>query len=1038
MTAINDDGSARDFFKSQKSAMAFLISATKAFFKIELTKALEVGDIISSRGVCDPNGERGLWISTATSRPSSCSNALTTQAATAAWVDLESYTVKQGDGLVGAQTIYIYRATGNNTYFDNFVITRPSTSSDLNQFEFVLGDVYLHNGNGSGKFINSSDIEYDSDYTKLRLKLKIQPDLTELTNASFTVESSNSSVISADGVGVWKAGDERVYVGQFTVNGTGSTTISVKFNGNDDYAEQTISQVFNVALPTRPVLSYNSTNTVTVDGVNYPYVQIKTGGATGMLDLSVTPESYRSQVTYSWQPINDEEGNMSSSSLITIDENGVVTTANKKGRALVTASINHPYYGTISASYVANVVISGSNAAFKHGDNILFDYYEGCVYTNPLIHYGGTLTWSVNDTSIATVDSNGKVSVKKEGTVIVTATTQNGYNYSYTLTLKSNPRKYIVKEGLVPTVGQEVTDVPGIKMTYGGFTDNFGMGSSHTYKQPGTETSRTDSYSAAKTDANGLQPHNFFFTTGSQDPRYECSSDGYTGNIRGWERIRIKTDYLSKTVPVYGTYYQFEPEVDGMLTVNVLQTGSVLEMSQSNSKKHEINTVWNIEDGTTDIIDRWNFKCLYLTDERGITIQATSKASHTTYSHPYIYPEVTREVDGQTEYMPIEYRDILSLKPHIMGIGLGGATYPNYAYSFIYAATYDNDGNEIAGETTPFKIKKQMATAFGLTTDEPSEQDYIDNLTKENVIHIMENERHGYWTLSQSNSTYTFPVEAGKTYFLYTDGSKLGFNGFSFMPNANAVTSTLEIDGSDTQTAATTLGEKHHCTVTLNRKLIKDQPNSLMLPFTVSVAKVREVFGEGTQVLHVESIDNCIHFVRHHHQMILAGEPCIIYPSNETNTQWVFENVTVDNPDLFGANQYVPVTGGGYTFTGCFAKTDMPSGSYYVSTKKGETQTPNGEDIYIYRVSKDDWMSNTRAFFLKGSSNAGELGNAVVNNALDEGTASDTDGIRIIQSAENTSTSHTNGVYGISGQKMNENNLQKGIYIINGRKVVIK
>ena len=933
------------------------------------------------------------------------------------------------------QVAYVYsKKSGINL---KAIYVEPS-KPDLTQFEFNLEDVYLSDGEGTGKFINSSEIEYDETYNKLRLKLKIQPDLDELTDATFTVTSSDNNVISDEGVGVWKAGDERLYVGQFTVNATGNTTISVTFNGNDDFNEKTITQVFNVVMPEQPVLSYTGSNTVTIDGNTYPYIEIKTGGATGMLDLSVTPESYRDQVTYSWEPLTTEDGQtMSNSSLISIDENGVVTTANKKGRALVTATIDHPLYGAITASYVVKVVVSGSNAAFRYGENILFDYYDGCVYTNPLDHYSGTLTWSVSDTSVATVDSNGKVTAKKAGSVTVTAQTSDGTNYTYTLTLKGNERKYVVKEGLVPTVGQEITDVSGIKMTFGGFSDNFGLGTSHGYNQPGTTSAKTDKYSAAKSDENGLQPHNYFFTTGTQDPRFESTDNN--GNIRGWERIRVKTDYLNKTVPVYGTYYQFEPEMDGMLTVNVLQTGSVLECSTSVGLAHDINTVWNVENGRSGVIDRWNYKALYLTDERGITVQATSKASHSTYAHPYIYPEVTREVDGETQTMPDEYRDLLSLKPHIKGTGLGGATYTYNAYIFVYGATYDNDGNAIAADTLSAKIKKEMAVAFGLTADEPSEEDYIAHLTRDNVVHIMENERHGYWTLTQSNSVYTFPVKAGKTYYLYTDGSKLGLNSFTFVPDANVVTSTLEIDGSDTQTAATTLGEKNNCTVTLNRKLIKDQPNSLMLPFSVSAAKVREVFGENTQVLHVQSIDNCIHFVRHHHQMIVAGEPCIIYPSNATNTQWVFENVTVENPNMFGSNQYVPVSGGGYTFTGCFEKTDMPAGSYYVSTKKGETQTPGGEDIYIYRVSKDDWMSNTRAFFLNGSgSSANQLGTALVYNAADEGTSSDIDGIRVIQAAEEAASSNVKGVYSISGQKMDGDNLQKGIYIINGRKVVIK
>ena len=50
----------------------------------------------------------------------------------AAWVDLSSYTVQANDDIVGATTIYLYRATAKSTYFNNFKITRPTSTSIIN------------------------------------------------------------------------------------------------------------------------------------------------------------------------------------------------------------------------------------------------------------------------------------------------------------------------------------------------------------------------------------------------------------------------------------------------------------------------------------------------------------------------------------------------------------------------------------------------------------------------------------------------------------------------------------------------------------------------------------------------------------------------------------------------------------------------------------------------------------------------------------------------------------------------------------------
>ena len=136
------DGDAKEMIKKNTNAFAYQFTNHTTFFKIVLNKALAVGDVITARGICGTTAssdglERGIWISTEDARPSECSAKLTIAAATsAAWGDLSSYTVQEGDGLAGATTIYLYRATAKSTYFDEFKITRTTTTA-INGIETV-------------------------------------------------------------------------------------------------------------------------------------------------------------------------------------------------------------------------------------------------------------------------------------------------------------------------------------------------------------------------------------------------------------------------------------------------------------------------------------------------------------------------------------------------------------------------------------------------------------------------------------------------------------------------------------------------------------------------------------------------------------------------------------------------------------------------------------------------------------------------------------------------------------------------------------
>lgn len=127
MSAISEQADNKNLIGHQGSNRMFCMTNNNTFFKIVLDEALANGDVINCMTYSRTDTGLGVWVSTASSRPNSCSSALSIAAVgTAAYEKLSSYTVTDGDGLAGATTIYLYRETGKSTYFDEFTITRAS------------------------------------------------------------------------------------------------------------------------------------------------------------------------------------------------------------------------------------------------------------------------------------------------------------------------------------------------------------------------------------------------------------------------------------------------------------------------------------------------------------------------------------------------------------------------------------------------------------------------------------------------------------------------------------------------------------------------------------------------------------------------------------------------------------------------------------------------------------------------------------------------------------------------------------------------
>ena len=166
MWAISQQEAEKTLIGKQGSNYMFCLTNNNTFFKIELDKALAAGDVISAKTFSRTDTELGLFLSTAESRPNECATALKiAAAATGAYEALSDYTVTAGDGLEGASTFYIYRATGKSTYFNEFVITRPNSEEGDEPTESTWKDIKADFTNGS--FLTATD----TDVTTAGLKM---------------------------------------------------------------------------------------------------------------------------------------------------------------------------------------------------------------------------------------------------------------------------------------------------------------------------------------------------------------------------------------------------------------------------------------------------------------------------------------------------------------------------------------------------------------------------------------------------------------------------------------------------------------------------------------------------------------------------------------------------------------------------------------------------------------------------------------------------------------------------------------------------
>lgn len=497
----------------------------------------------------------------------------------------------------------------------------------------------------------------------------------------------------------------------------------------------------------------------------------------------------------------------------------------------------------------------------------------------------------------------------------------------------------------------------------------------------------------------------------SQDSRSEAYVDVNKGSVEWFSTSEKKADGTNYakyerikpfSLPVRGAYFTFEPQVNGVLTLYVLQNGSL----NTTSVKVGDNNVDYVTGLST------NPRAYYWFDQEGYRIEPTSVI----VKQPLTFGYDAKNKDGN---------DVLS------SVISGWKNRDEYTNDEKYKNSLDLWVNQTA-------IEENLAKA------DPDPQPIIRY-------------REGYVLLQKAHMKYVVNVVAGKTYYFFSNNSKLGFAGVNFK-KTSAPTETLELTQTDNVATKKPAQTTTYKTVTFNRTFKQNTWNTITLPFALSETQVEKAFGKGTKVILFNGTDGPetglkAHFLEHVDQNVLPGQPYFILPTgvNEYGTDLAsvsdgkiggnggltFNNVCITSDvalQTYGSNVYNEAKQD-FEFVGTFAPTNVLNGDYYINVNNGNLTkyTGSGTTMNTYRA----YLKNSTPALAKAISSV-NFDSTFENDGLSNEDA--TAIMNILVNEMGVEIKPANGVYNLAGQKVAEStkNLPAGIYIVNGKKISIK
>ncbi|MBR1880448.1 MAG: hypothetical protein IJ804_06860 [Prevotella sp.] len=193
---------------------------------------------------------------------------------------------------------------------------------------------------------------------------------------------------------------------------------------------------------------------------------------------------------------------------------------------------------------------------------------------------------------------------------------------------------------------------------------------------------------------------------------------------------------------------------------------------------------------------------------------------------------------------------------------------------------------------------------------------------------------------------------------------------------------------------------------TLKRTLVKDNWNTICLPFDLTTSNQQFLFGLGEyKIAELKGVDDETLQFETVTGTMTAGKPYLVMPIQDV-TEKLFNNIDIT------AETPTAVNAGDFTFTGIFEPTLIAENDLFVATGN--------------KLQPSDGTGKLKGFRAYFKTAAGARATSFV---VDGGTTTGIIGIdgTVIENGK---------IYNLNGQKVQ--NAQKGLYIVNGKKVVVK
>lgn len=978
----------------------------KNYIRINLDKPLDAGDVINIK-----DNSKAFKLSA----EASSSNSVSTSNG--------SYTLDENSVLKGRNEIFVFWSDNSNL-LSSITITRKTTTQTTSQLVIAVEDVEM---NVTDEETKQPEVKVYGTADKL---LALGSDYT----LSFSTDNNN---VTVNDKGVFTAAGSKSNYTEGVTNVTVTATPSAALAGK--YTKATSTFTFTVRKGKMKPVFMSAFNGATIKVAKGTRKTIEVPLNYGGEDVSGYFD-----VTYSCDAL----------SKLTSSNNTMTYTFSKAGTY------------TITVSATPKIINKGTDDEFNYADEydapdkvtftvdvkdsytvptVILDPYNMTIYVGKVVEAPAvsvtdaqgtaidkskyTLEWTSFAPDVCKVDATtGKIEGVSAGDKVKIQLKVSGESFedvfAYVLVFVDDPAKYRVK---APGSGEKYSPMTPffngdktLAVTLGGwiFTDRTkdvpvskeGLTYGDKNKWPDDSSKATwvikgfDYYLPGLTCQNARQ----------EDGACPLSSETqwYNGKLQPVKGGTVDPMFY---VPCSGAYLTVEPKTNGKVSVSVFQNG--------------------VFDKSGGVYAYRPQRRVFVLDEAGKVVASEATISATG-------GKLTVADKNATGKLANPY-DITNYPCNIPGLATGdvttgGGTKSNHSPKVEEVMKHFRDMTSFDMSATGFQNNVYESNIDNKDT-------WGKNATPNNGADDNVMGSHGWSVLVDAAVTYTFDVKAGKTYYIYNYGSKLGFYGFSFDEAAGQTVKNYNFDEATTNTIELTkAGEL--TTAKVNRAMKAGVWTTCVLPFSLNKQQVDAIFGNtydrenpnGTQILYFDRVEGTkAIFVRHAYNNIVAGKPFLIKPAKEVtsiNTADVkaYPYVTIEN-----TQPAEWCKGNGYVW--------MSSYSNDLTVQAGDCFISNNDGSFKNFVGDSGTLKGFRGYLkhigTNGVSEAKKLTVGMGSNVTSDETSA-IDGILIDGDMPADSVTAADGkVYNLNGQVVATSYRQfqalpGGVYVVNGKKVV--